>query len=126
MRAILTMAFILATASLVTPTYAQAPVRLIKDYTVLELVGYFASQYKVSETEMSETIKCESNMQSSFIGDHGNSFGVSQIYLPAHPEVIKEQAIDPVYSVEFMAFNFSKGKQNMWTCWRKLYGKNHH
>jgi hypothetical protein len=107
--------------SFVTPTYARAPTRTLQEYSVPELVAHFASQYSVSEKQMLATMKCESSLNPKAIGDHNTSFGISQIHLPAHPDVTKEQAFDPVFASEFMAKNFAQGNQKAWTCWRLLY-----
>lgn len=87
-----------------------------------------AEEYGVSGEEMWNTILCESNgsttIQSKHIRPDGSrelSFGLVQIHLPAHPNVSYEEAIDPQFSIRFMAENFAKGKQRMWTCWRELY-----
>lgn len=102
------------------PAEAQAPVRTVKDFTPAELVVYYASVYHVSAQQMTDTIQCESRFNPNAVGDHGKSFGLSQIYLPAHKNITKEQALDPIFSIEFMAKSFKQGKQNMWTCTRLL------
>lgn len=104
-----------------TASIAQAPVRGINEYTTQELVAHFASQYQVSEKQMLATIRCESSFNEKAVGDGGKSFGLSQIHLPSHPTVTKEQATNKVFAVEFMAKAFAKKQQRMWTCWRNIY-----
>lgn len=77
---------------------------------------------------MYETIKYETGgtfdpmIQSRYYykGKREDSHGLSQIHLPSHPDVSKAEAQDPSFSVEFMAQQFSKGNQSIWTGWRIL------
>lgn len=100
---------------------AVAPERTLEDYTVKELIAYFADKYDVSEEQMLRTSFCESSHNTNAIGDHGHSFGMWQIHLPSHPEITKEQALDPIFSTEWSAKEFAEGHQRQWTCWRNLY-----
>jgi hypothetical protein len=101
---------------------ASAPERGIEEYSTTELISYFAEKYKVSEHQMLVTGKCESSFDKIAVGDKGKSFGLWQIHLPAHPDITKEQAFDPVFSTEWTAQEFSKGHQKQWTCWRDNFG----
>lgn len=49
-----------------------------------------------------------------------NSWGLAQIYLPAHQDVTREQALDPRFALQWMAKEFSKGNQHLWSCARSL------
>ncbi len=60
---------------------------------------------------------CESRFDYNAIGDHGTSFGIAQIHLPAHPEITKEQAFDPLFSIYFLAKEVARGRAWQWTCW---------
>lgn len=69
-----------------------------------------------------EVIKCEStfqNVQSNHFknGIREDSWGIVQIYLPAHPTVSRQEALDPYFAVEFMAEKFSKG-WTKWSCYK--------
>lgn len=59
-------------------------------------------------------------MNPSAVGDADRSFGVAQVYLPAHPEITKAEALDPDFALDWSAREFSEGHQNMWTCYRDL------
>lgn len=79
-----------------------------------------AEKYAVPFDEMWETILCESGasttIQSHYIrkdGTREQSYGLAQIHLPDHPTVTKEQAIDPVFAIDFMAKNWHKVR---WYC----------
>lgn len=78
---------------------------------IQERVNKYAKQYAISAYQMMRTIECESgfeNIQSSVIknGIREDSWGLVQIYLPVHPEITREQALDPDFSIEWMAKNW--------------------
>jgi len=122
-------------------TYIAPPVaQEVKacDVSVEECVRWFSTVYGVSYLVMINVILCEnreldpklqSRLRYSFSdpsrgiykGEREKSYGISQIHLPSHPNVTLEQATDTEFSVEFMAKAFSKGKQGMWSCYKKLY-----
>lgn len=79
-----------------------------------------AKKYNVPYQEMWDTILCESGasttIQSHYIrkdGTREKSFGLAQIHLPDHPNVTKEQAINPEFAIQFMAENWHKVR---WYC----------
>lgn len=90
------------------------------------LINKYAEIYQVSTTTMHHIIKCESgyrpDVQSGYYqnGKREESYGLVQINLPSHPTITYEQAIDPEFSINFLAENLSKGKGSMWTCYRNL------
>lgn len=69
---------------------------------------------------MAQVITCESGNNPDAVGDFGTSYGLSQIHLPAHPEITKAEALDPDYAVAYMARMFSIGQHGQWTCYRML------
>lgn len=90
-----------------------------------------ALKYGVSYQEMAvtiggpgKTVACahgESSWDTDAVGDGGDSRGIAQIHRPSHPDITDEQALDPYWSIEWMAQEFSKGNQWMWTCWKDNY-----
>jgi len=70
---------------------------------------------------MYQTVKCESSFNPKAVGDHGTSIGLSQIHLPAHPDITKKEAENPDFALQFMASEFSKGRQWEWSCYTKLF-----
>lgn len=64
------------------------------------------------------TIECESGFNPKAIGDHGTSFGIVQIHLPAHPSVTKAQALNPVWALEWAAEQWQAGHASAWSCYR--------
>lgn len=107
----------LATASAPVPIAKPLPAVPV---TIQDKIEHYASKYNVSAEVMNNVINCESGYNPNAVGDNGNSFGLSQIYLPAHPYVTQSQAIDIDFSLEFMAKNI-KSNPRMWTCYRMIY-----
>lgn len=64
----------------------------------------------------------ESTWNPGAVGDNGTSFGIVQIHLPAHPNVTKEQALDPTFALNFIVDEFIKGNEWKWTCWKEIHG----
>lgn len=61
--------------------------------------------------------KAESSMNSDAVGDHGTSFGLFQIHLPAHPDISEEEAENPVFSTEWAMIQLKEGNCDIWsTC----------
>lgn len=89
--------------------------------TIAGKISFYAERHGVSSSTIYAVIKCESTFNPNAIGDGGTSFGLSQIHLPAHPNITIEQAFDPDFAIEFMAKEMSIGNAWKWTCWKKLY-----
>lgn len=70
-----------------------------------------------------DVVYCESRFDYQAIGDSGTSYGIAQIHLPAHPDISKKQALDPYWSLTWMANEWSQDRANEWSCWL-LYNKN--
>lgn len=81
-----------------------------------------AVKHGVDPVVFTQTLQCESGFNPDAVGDHGTSFGVAQIHLPAHPEVSRENALDPIWSIDFAVLAFKNGHANWWSCFRHLYG----
>lgn len=104
------------------PTLPPEPVKT--EWTVEEvksMVDYYADKYGVSRQLMQKVVNCESSYNYKAVGDGGKSFGLSQIHKPSHPSVTYEESTNPDFALDFMASNISKGKGNMWTCWKQLH-----
>lgn len=86
------------------------------------IIEAYAVRYGIPAQPLIDTLQCESNFIRTASGDFGTSFGVAQIHLPAHTDISKAQALDPIWSIDWAAQQFKAGKQSMWTCYRKLYG----
>jgi hypothetical protein len=89
--------------------------------TIIAYIKQKALEAKIEPSEIIRTLTCESHLDPQAIGDKGTSYGLSQIHLPAHPEITKDQALDPRFAVDFAVDAFSHGEASMWTCYRLLY-----
>lgn len=101
---------------------------IYSEQQIIDLISVYATKYGVDASQMLETVRCESvgfrNVQSGHIldGVREDSWGIAQINLYWNPEVTKEEALNPYFSMDFMARKFSQGKYHRWTCWRNIYG----
>lgn len=82
-----------------------------------------ATAYHLNINHFVSTIACESNFVVDEVGDNGTSFGIVQIHLVAHPDVSKEEALDPIFALDWAARQWSIGNEKIWTCYRQLYKK---
>lgn len=84
----------------------------IRDYIVVE-----AHMMGVDSQIAQGVVKRESSFNCKSVGDGGTSYGCWQIHLPAHPEVTKEQAKDPVFSTQWSLNEIKKNGCGIWsTC----------
>lgn len=103
---------------------------LPKHLTVKQLIKVKGAEYNVSTRLMEEIINCESQgsttIQSRHIytsnkygkkGTREGSWGLVQIHLVAHPDITKEQALDPLFATDFLAKNLKAGNGKMWSCY---------
>lgn len=126
-KSVVVLGIILSAFSL-RPTYAQAPIRGINEYTPQEQLAYFAKQYGASYEEMNRTIICESNWNPNSTGDHGLANNVTQFHKDTFVRWSKELGKNLDYTstkdhLELMSFAFSKGihYKRAWTCFSKIY-----
>jgi len=84
-----------------------------------EKIALVAEKYNVSRVTMAKIIACESGNNPRAVGDGNRSFGLVQIFLPAHPNITKEQALDPDFAIDFLGKKLSEGEGHIWTCYRK-------
>jgi hypothetical protein len=48
-----------------------------------------------------------------------HDYGLVQINLPSHPEVTKQEAFDPDFSLHWMGEQWKEGNENEWTTYRE-------
>lgn len=105
------------------PARAMAPQAHISpvdaSLSIERAITLAAAKHGLDAKILTRTIKCESSMNPKAVGDHGTSFGIAQIHLIDHPEITKEQALDPYFSIEYMAQQFAKGNARLWSCYKK-------
>lgn len=106
--------------------YAQSiePLPMVEQATTTEgIVRAIQAQYGLGE-DFYKTASCESDFTARAKGDYEGavptSFGVFQIHLPAHREITREQAMDPLWASRWAAGQFIAGNARIWTCYRML------
>lgn len=85
------------------------------------IIEAYAVKYGVPAQPIIDTLRCESRFNSDIVGDHGTSYGVAQIHLPAHQDVTKEEALNPFFAIDWTAQQFKAGNAHIWSCYRLLY-----
>lgn len=89
--------------------------------SIIEFARQVAVAHGLNVGHFISTMNCESNFNYLIQGDHGNSIGVAQIYLPAHPSITKSMAEDPYFSLIWAARQWQLGNAHLWSCWRILF-----
>lgn len=107
-----------------TPVSAasSAPIKVID---ITALIKDDANKYKVSYQKLYDTLSCESGgftdvaIQSGYIknGKQENSWGIAQVDLDYHPDISKEEAIDPAFAIDYAAKQFAAGNASEWSCY---------
>ena len=88
--------------------------------TIAGYIAEYSAEFGVASSTLNAVIKCESGGDKNAVGDFGTSFGLVQIHLPSHPELTKDQAFDPAFSIRYLAKKISIGHGYLWTCFRAL------
>jgi soluble lytic murein transglycosylase-like protein len=102
------------------------PVVETSEASIKSRISYYANTYEVSESIMNHIVRCESGFNPNAKGDFStttqsyNSYGLSQIHLPSHPEISKEEATDIEFALNFLASNLKVGNGKLWTCYKNL------
>lgn len=88
--------------------------------SVAALIKIDAAKYGIDGEQLYKTLQCESGLRGDRVGLAGE-LGVAQIYLPAHPDLTRAQALDERFSIDWAAKSFAEGYAHWWTCYRQLY-----
>lgn len=80
-----------------------------------------AEKYGVSYSKLHATIQCESNFHAG-ARSPTHDVGIAQINVDAWPTITEEQMLDPAFSIDFMAQQFSIGHAHYWVCFNRLFG----
>lgn len=87
----------------------QSP-QVITDYIITEsLVAGVDPQIVLN------TARNESRLNPNAIGDHGTSYGLYQLHLPAHPDISKENAENIIWSTQWTINEIRKNSCKIWT-----------
>ena len=85
------------------------------NYYVMERIVQCESGFKTDI--QSHHVYSHTNAPPGFrAGDREQSYGLAQIHVPVHPVTI-EQAINPVFAVNWLAEKVASGKAHIWTCY---------
>jgi len=93
------------------------------DEDVETIIRNSAKEYGVSEELMIKLAQCESTLNPNAIGDTfmpKPSVGLFQINLHYHPDITREQALDPKFSADWTAKQIKNGKLHLWSCSKKI------
>jgi hypothetical protein len=114
----------------------QEPVNLVEIKKTDALPKYVhyariqADKHKVDWRLMMQVMACESDFDADVQSRHRMpdgtrevSYGLAQIFLPAHPHVSKDEATRWRYAIRFMAEHFAANNHSYWTCYRQLAAK---
>lgn len=122
----ITLVIVLIWACFNTPALAQAPEREVKDFSVKEMISYFAEYYKADEKELSKVAKCESSFNQKAVGDGGRAYGIFQYHKPTFDRFSKLLGEDLDYysahdQLKLTAFVFAEYPQykKHWSCYTK-------
>lgn len=76
-----------------------------------------ALEYGLNQDHFLATLKCESGFEYDAVGDDGISIGAVQINLKAHPDIFYSEAMDPRWSIVWMAQMWKAGYAHWWSCY---------
>lgn len=101
---------------------AAATTSVPVDYSTTTLKAFAlktAAERGLNKEHFLATLSCESGFGYDAVGDDGLSTGIAQINRgpDAHPEVTYKQAINPYWSIQWMAKEWLAGRAWQWTCW---------
>lgn len=119
--------------------YAQEPkvvqIEIVYNWNeerINEEIETKAKEYNVNADTLKSVINCESQGSTTIQSYHyrngvrEESYGLAQWNIPSGNKtkngivITKEMAINPEIAIDTMAYYFSKGLQNKWTCWRNM------
>lgn len=89
--------------------------------TIQQIATKVAESNKLNVEHFLSVIECESSFNPNAVGDSWRSFGIAQIFLPAHPEITKKEALDPEWALHWMANEWVHDRYRQWSCYNNLY-----
>ena len=85
----------------------------VKEYAIK-----VATEHSLNVKQFTDTIECESGFTWNAYNKSEDSAGAVQIHLPAHKDITLEQANNPEWAIPWMAEQWEKGNQHIWSCYR--------
>lgn len=107
----------------ISPVFALAPksqILPIATFNQIQLdIARYAFVYDVPEDTLNRVLRCESNFNPLAINstEREYSVGISQINLKAHKGISMEEALNPDFSIRYLASEIAKGHGNAWSCY---------
>ena len=104
--------------SSLSPVQAEAVYAQEKSVLTLhEQAQQIAQEFDVPFSVMNKIITDESNWNPDPPGsnDGGDSVGIVQINLPNHSYITRSQALDPIFSIRYLASEIAAGRESQWT-----------
>ena|SRR5665213_1265770 len=94
----------------------QAALELpVSSSTIGALIDFDALYYGVDPNLMRDIIQRESLGNQYAVGDHGTSFGLTQLHDIAQKGITKAEAFNPVFSINYLAEHLAAGQGKMWS-----------
>lgn len=93
------------------------------------IISLMAWHYHVDEKLIMDIVECETGhdiasttIQSRHYRDNirEESYGLVQLNLPSNPDITYQQAIDPYFSIDFLAKKLSEGRGYLWSCYEMV------
>lgn len=83
------------------------------------LAAGIATAHGLNTKRFLSTIECESQWQTDAVSKT-NDVGLVQINIKAHPEISKEEMLNPLWSMTWMAEQWQNHHQKWWTCYSSV------
>lgn len=91
----------------------------VEDYKLYAV--HQAEMHGLDPQQLETVVQCESGWDMNATGKLGER-GLVQIWLRKHPDITLDQALDPIFSIDFLAQNL-KAHKSWWSCWHKSFGE---
>lgn len=96
-------------------TIINAAFTTYRGRTLLQHTLDAAKRYGVPAALLYGMIALESSYNPNAVGDNGDSFGLVQLNTPAHPEIPRSRALDPLFAIDWAAANLLRNFNNLGT-----------
>lgn len=106
-----------AHADFITNSATQAVVdqATTQNTSLTDLALSIANKKGIKPSTLENLINSESSWNPNAKGDHGCSYGLAQINICAHPEIDKEDALDPIFAMTFAAKAIANDTDSMFS-----------
>lgn len=84
-----------------------------QNLTLQDQAIIIAEEYGISTTTLFNLIASESNWNPKAVSKTGD-YGLVQINLASHSDITKEQALDPIFSLQWAAQHIKEGQESIW------------